>query len=291
MYAAYKRFVLAATATFCAIVATVLTMLVIFSTVRAHEGGPHVRVAHLAPTAPAVDVYVNGTRAVAGLTYPTVTAYLPLEGYQFEVVIVPAGGDPKTASVTPEPVMLTFQEGDSGYYTVAAVGALADKSFAVIMLPADNPSKKAAVAKASAQQESLSISNAFARPTAAGGHDHGGHGGLSGTPNMAITSVSAAYMTITNSADKADRLVKAESDVAGLVELHETVIVNDIAQMVLQESGIEIPAMGKAELKPGGFHIMLLQLKKELIEGDMITLKLIFESGLVIDMQVPVLRN
>lgn len=279
-----------------------LSMAVVPFLVSAHEGGPHVRVAHLSPTSPAVDVYINGKLSVEELKYPDVTKYLPFEGYEFSVVVVPHGGMPANDSVTEAPIMLKFAEGDGGYYTVAAVGSLADKTFAVIMLPADGPTDQATGAmteKGKAEAGNLSITEAFARPTASGDMGHAGHGGMEATAEATQAAmggmthgtkgVSAAYMTITNKGDKADRLVKAETSVAGLVEIHETVVQNDVAQMQPMLNGIEVPALSSVELKPGGYHIMLMDLKEDLVVGQTITIKLTFESGLTIELKVPVL--
>jgi copper(I)-binding protein len=88
----------------------------------------------------------------------------------------------------------------------------------------------------------------------------------------------AAYMILRNSGDTADRLVKAESDVAGAVELHKTTMDGSMMKMAPVEN-IEIPAKGQAELKPGGFHVMLIGLKRELKAGEKIKLKLQFEKA------------
>ncbi len=106
--------------------------------VSAHEGGPHVRVAHLAAGAPAVDVYVEGKLVFDGVKFKDVTDYAALEGEEFKVVIVPAGGK-LTDSVTKSPISLTFKEGDNGFYTLAAIGSLKDGPFEVVMLPLDGP--------------------------------------------------------------------------------------------------------------------------------------------------------
>jgi copper(I)-binding protein len=258
--------------------------LPVAGSIAAHEGGPHVRIAHLSPTSPEVDVYVNGKMAVSKLAYKMVTEYLALEGYEFSVVIVPTGGQPATDSVTKETIKLKFDEGDGGYYTVAAVGSLADNTFAVILLPADGmPMPMAMNAEMGmAKVGDLEITNGFARATAGamGGMGHGGHGGMGG--------VSAAYMTITNKGMKADRLIAVEAEIAGKIELHETKVENDIARMIPMLNGIEIPAGGKAELKPGGLHIMLMDLKAPLEAGKTLTLKLKFESGAEVTITLPI---
>jgi len=92
------------------------------------------------------------------------------------------------------------------------------------------------------------------------------------------TGNSAAYMILRNGGDAADRLVKAESDVADAVELHKMIMEGSMMQMAPVEN-IEIPAKGQAELKPGGLHVMLIGLKHELKPGEKIKLKLQFEKA------------
>jgi periplasmic copper chaperone A len=88
----------------------------------------------------------------------------------------------------------------------------------------------------------------------------------------------AAYMILRNSGDTADRLVKAESDVAGAVELHKSSMEGGVMKMAPVEN-IEVPAKGQAELKPGGLHVMLIGLKRELKAGEKVRLKLQFEKA------------
>lgn len=272
----------------------------------AHEGGPHIRIAHLAPAAPAVDIYVNDQKAVEKLEYKTVTDYLPLEGMSFKVVVVPAGGDPAKDSVSKEPFMVMFTEAEMhGYYTVAAVGSPADGSFDLIRLPADGPHEAAAMGGAevgTATVGNIKVTGAWARATSKGeAMDHSGMGGMAtpeatpesmggmgGHGGMGMGGVSAAYMVIANTGDKAERLVSAATDVAGVVEIHETKVENDIARMEPIAGGLEIPAGGSVELKPGGKHIMMMELKQALVAGSTITLTLNFESGTVVTLVVPV---
>lgn len=88
---------------------------------------------------------------------------------------------------------------------------------------------------------------------------------------------SAIYFTIKN-AEAADRLLKVESDVAGTVELHTVTNNNGVMEMRPVE-GIDVPANGEAQLKPGGFHVMLLDLKAPLKVGDTVHATLQFEKA------------
>lgn len=82
--------------------------------------GTMVRVAHLSPDAPAVDVLVNGQRAITNLAFKEVTPYLPLPAARVRVQVVPAGQDAPVV-IDSE---LDLREGI--YYTVAATGFLAN---------------------------------------------------------------------------------------------------------------------------------------------------------------------
>lgn len=113
----------------------------------------------------------------------------------------------------------------------------------------------------------IKVENVWARPSRMG------MGAMQGK------TTSAAYMTIVNEGREADRLVGVMSDVAQSVELHQTVKEGDVMRMQPVEGGIEIPAGGKVELKPGGYHVMLIGLNRELKPGDRFSLVLEFEKS------------
>jgi copper(I)-binding protein len=89
---------------------------------------------------------------------------------------------------------------------------------------------------------------------------------------------SAAYMTIINQGQQADRLVSARSDVAQAVEIHISEMVGDIMTMH-QVEGVDLPAGKQVELKPGGLHIMLIGINNDLNAGDRVALTLGFEKS------------
>lgn len=89
-------------------------------------------------------------------------------------------------------------------------------------------------------------------------------------------STSAIYLVIYNDTQKDDRLIGARTAVAEIVEIHETRMENDIMRMQ-QVEGIDLPARSEVELKPGGYHIMLINLKQDLKVGEKIPFTLIFE--------------
>jgi copper(I)-binding protein len=90
--------------------------------------------------------------------------------------------------------------------------------------------------------------------------------------------IGAGYLTIRNASANADRLVGASSPAAGKVETHVTIKDGDISRM-REVKGYEIPAKGVFELKPGGAHLMLVNLKAPLKEGDKVPLLLKFERS------------
>lgn len=99
-----------------------------------------------------------------------------------------------------------------------------------------------------------------------------------------------AYMTITNGGPKAKDLVAASSPNYKDVQLHVSRVVDGIATMEHLES-VEIPAGGKAEFKPGGLHLMLMQANKPLEEGGMVPLKLTFRSGETVNVEAMVMKR
>ena len=96
-------------------------------------------------------------------------------------------------------------------------------------------------------------------------------------PSIGKTGNSAAYMTITNSGGTPDTLIAVATPHAGKAELHTHIRDKDIMRMRQVKGGIPVPANGKAELKPGGSHVMLMKLKEPIKKGTMISLTLTFK--------------
>lgn len=88
----------------------------------------------------------------------------------------------------------------------------------------------------------------------------------------------AAFMVLKNNGDQDARLVKAESAAAKTVELHTHLNEGGVMKM-RQVPGIDIKAKGETALKPGGFHIMLIDPTAPLKDGDAVTLTLGFADG------------
>jgi copper(I)-binding protein len=90
--------------------------------------------------------------------------------------------------------------------------------------------------------------------------------------------IGAGYMTIHNSGATADRLVGASSPAARKVEPHVTVRDGDISRM-RAVPGYDVPANGTFQLTPGGSHLMLMDLKAPLKEGERVPLVLKFQRA------------
>ena len=97
----------------------------------------------------------------------------------------------------------------------------------------------------------------------------------------------AAYMVIDNGSSADDRLVSVQCNFARSAELHKSEDVNGMMDMTSLPA-IVIPAHGQAVLQPGGMHIMLMALQRQLQVGEHVTLNLTFEKAGVIAVQAAV---
>ncbi|MDZ7269446.1 MAG: copper chaperone PCu(A)C [candidate division KSB1 bacterium] len=126
-----------------------------------------------------------------------------------------------------------------------------------------------------AQVPELVISEVWSRPVALAQPDSGAameqmhHAGSNGV----------VYLQIENRGAAADRLLRATSEVCAVTELHETIMQGDRMRMQPVTSGLEVPAHGRLQLSPGGHHIMLMNLKRDLAAGDSIAVLLEFEKS------------
>jgi copper(I)-binding protein len=100
-------------------------------------------------------------------------------------------------------------------------------------------------------------------------------------------SPGAVYLVITNEGNKADRLTGVQTEIA-TAEIHESRLDGDVMKMVPLPEGIEIPANGKLEIRPGGYHIMLVGLERELKPGDEFEIILTFENNAPATIEVTV---
>ncbi|MFN8453331.1 MAG: copper chaperone PCu(A)C [Anaerolineae bacterium] len=95
----------------------------------------------------------------------------------------------------------------------------------------------------------------------------------------ATTENGAVYMKLTNNSQNDDALIAAKTDVAKTVELHETTMGEGDMMQMRPVINIPIPAGGSVTLQPGGLHVMLIGMQKQLAPGDKISLTLTFEKA------------
>lgn len=90
-------------------------------------------------------------------------------------------------------------------------------------------------------------------------------------------SATGAFMTIT--AKETTRLIGVASPVAGVAEIHEMKMHNGIMKMRVVEDGLELPAGKAVEFKPGGYHLMLMDLKTALPKDGRMPLTLLLKDA------------
>jgi copper(I)-binding protein len=93
---------------------------------------------------------------------------------------------------------------------------------------------------------------------------------------VAQQKATGAFMSL--KADQDVRLVAAKSPVAGVVEIHEMAMENEIMRMRALPKGLDLPAGKTVELKPGGYHVMLMDLKQQMKEGETVPVTLVIEG-------------
>ena len=106
-----------------------------------------------------------------------------------------------------------------------------------------------------------------------------------------VSSVTAVYVVIENAGNRDDKLIGVKSEVSKSAEIHTTSIDENYVATMEKVDALLIPSGQKLELKPGGSHIMLRELKKPLKAGDKVEIDLIFENAGVLRVQVSVKRD
>lgn len=91
--------------------------------------------------------------------------------------------------------------------------------------------------------------------------------------------VAGGYLTIENKGTAPDRLVSGAGDIAGKVEIHEMAMNNGVMTMRPLDKGLVIEPGKTVKLAPGGYHVMLMDLKGPLKEGDKVPMTLQFEKA------------
>jgi copper(I)-binding protein len=110
-----------------------------------------------------------------------------------------------------------------------------------------------------AAAQTIAVTNAWARPTVQG------------------QKATGAFMTVTSKENA--KLVAVSSPVAGIVEIHEMKMDKDVMKMAALPNGLDLPAGKAVDLKPGSYHIMLMDLKIPLTKEVAVPLTLTFQDG------------
>lgn len=97
--------------------------------------------------------------------------------------------------------------------------------------------------------------------------------------------MTAVYGTLTNDSSEDVVLIGGATDIAGVVEVHEMSMINGEMKMQEIDGGLLIPAGQSIELEPGGNHLMLMELTRDLLAGDEINVTFSFDGAgdLVVD--------
>ena len=92
---------------------------------------------------------------------------------------------------------------------------------------------------------------------------------------VAQNKATGAFMQLTAKADT--KVVEAHSPIAGVVEIHEMAMENDVMKMRAVPA-LELHVGKTVELKPGSYHVMLMDLNGQVREGDLVSLSLVLEG-------------
>jgi copper(I)-binding protein len=111
----------------------------------------------------------------------------------------------------------------------------------------------------SAYAQSVSITNPWVRATVQG------------------QKATGAFMTVMSKENA--KLLSVSTPVAGIVEIHEMKMDNDVMKMAALPNGLDLPAGKAVDLKPGGYHIMLMDLKLPLNKDVGVPLTLTFQDS------------
>ena len=105
-----------------------------------------------------------------------------------------------------------------------------------------------------------------------------------------VSQNSAAYFTLHNHGDKTATLVSASSDVAAAVEIHNVVKQGEVMSMQKQDK-VEVGSHKSVQFQPGAYHVMLIGLKKPLLEREAVILTLHFADGASLNVPLTVSKD
>jgi hypothetical protein len=94
------------------------------------------------------------------------------------------------------------------------------------------------------------------------------------------------YVTITNKGTTPDRLIAVRSAVSDKAEIHEMKMEGNVMRMRELANGLEIPPGATVQLKPGGYHLMFMELKAPMAKDTKVPVTLVFEKAGSIDVEL-----
>lgn len=100
--------------------------------------------------------------------------------------------------------------------------------------------------------------------------------------------ITGAYMELRNHDSVARTLTGANTPLAGVTEIHEMKMQDGMMSMSRVDS-VAIPAGGTLSLAPGGFHLMLIDLTRDLRAGEVVPMTLQFDDGSTLSLELPVI--
>lgn len=95
--------------------------------------------------------------------------------------------------------------------------------------------------------------------------------------------VAVGYLTIENKGATADRLISVAAEIAGRTQIHQMSMADGIMKMRQVTDGLPVPAEGSVALEPSSYHLMLMDLKRPLKEGEEFSGTLTFEKAGTVD--------
>ncbi len=106
-----------------------------------------------------------------------------------------------------------------------------------------------------------------------------------------VSKVTGGFLTIHNHSSKDISLIAASVDFSDRVEIHEHAHVDGMMKMREVEGGIVVPANGMVELKPGGYHLMMMDVEKIPAEGEIVQVEMEFSNGETMTANFPVKKG
>ncbi len=105
-----------------------------------------------------------------------------------------------------------------------------------------------------------------------------------------VAPTAAVYFVVHNKSAQADRLLGAQTTVAGRAEFHEHVHADGLMKMQ-QVQAVDIPPGGEVRFAPMAYHVMLFGLQRQMQDGERFPLTLTFEKAGTLELEVTVQKE